>query len=391
MERTSIAYEGATRREYLKYGGAVVGGGLLAGCTSQSSSGGPTPTETTEATTQTATSTETTAEDSSYSVTMEPVGTVSFESVPNRWVSYFSTYGDMGIALGQADTLAGMYFTANYPTQFYDELSLDIDIGGLPQMNADSVDKEVFYELDAEVHLIDPNMLINWFDWQQSDIDEIAENVGPFFGNMIRRHGDEWHNYRYYKLYEAFEKVATVFQQRERYEVFRDLQDPLIADIQSRLPAEDERPEIGLLSVNSDFEKGSFWAYPIGESAGKKQYRNLGIRDAFAGVDRGGSFKLDYEGLLEYDPDVLVFHFGVSHSTEAEFEEKTALMVEDPVGSQLSAVKEGRLFRGGTPYQGPIINLFQTELAAGQLYPTEFGDEQLFDRERVRDVVEGDG
>ena len=29
---------GPTRREYMKYGGAVVGGGLLAGCSSQSAS-----------------------------------------------------------------------------------------------------------------------------------------------------------------------------------------------------------------------------------------------------------------------------------------------------------------------------------------------------------------
>lgn len=320
---------------------------------------------------------------------MEPVGTVTFDSVPKRWVSYFSTYGDMGIALGQAETLGGMYFTANYPTQFYDELGLDVDIEGVSQMSADSVDKEVFYELDAEVHLIDPNMLINWFDWQQSDIDEIATNVGPFFGNMIRRHGDEWHSYRYYTLYEAFEKVATVFRQRERFGAFRDLHDPLLADIQSRLPTEDERPEIGLLSVNSDFEKGSFWAYPVGESAGKKQYRDLGIKDAFASFDQGGAFKLDFEGLLEADPDILVFHFGTSHSTEAEFQQKMDLVKEDPVGSKLSAVQNDRLYRGGTPYQGPIINLFQTELAAKQFYPDVFTEDKLFDRQQVADIVDG--
>ena len=382
---------GPSRREYVRYGGAVIGGGLFAGCMGASDTtstatpaGTPPPTETPAGTTSTPV-------DESYSVTMEPMGTVTFEAVPDRWVSYFSTYGDVGIALGQADSLVGMFVTDNYPTQFYEELGLDVDVEGLPQMNADGVDKEVFYERDADVHLIDPNMLVNWFDWGRSDVEEIAENVGPFLGNMIRRHGDAWHDYRYYTLYEAFGKVADAFRERERYEAFRAVHDPLVEDLGARLPPESERPEIGLLSVNSDFEGGSFWAYPIGESAGKKQYRDLGIRDAFAGVDQGGAFKIDYEGLLEFDPDVLVFHFGVSHSTEAEFEGKVEVMRQDPVGGELSAVRNDRLFRGGTPYQGPIVNLFQTELAARQFYPDEFGGEELFDREQVRAIVEGEG
>lgn len=383
MGRDSSGLNTPTRRGYLKAGGALVGGGLLAGCTGGS---GSTPTATS---TETATVTETTTEQNSYSVTMKPVGEVTFKSVPERWVSYFSTFGDMGIALGQADGLAGMYFMSNYPTQFYDELGLDVDIEGLPQIDADSVDKEIFYEINADIHLIDPNTLVNWFDWQQSDIDEITQNVGPFFGNMIRRHGDEWHDYRYYTLYEAFEKVAAVFQQRKRYEAFRDLHDSLLSDIQSRLPAERNRPEIGLLSVNSDFEKGSFWTYSIGESAGKKQYRDLGIKDAFASSDTG-AVKLDYEELLEIDPDVLVFHFGVSHSTEAEFQQKMELIKTDPIGSKLSAVQNDRLVRGGTPYQGPIINLFQTELAATQFYPDIFTAEQMFDRQRVAGIINGD-
>jgi iron complex transport system substrate-binding protein len=40
-------------------------------------------------------------------------------------------------------------------------------------------------------------------------------------------------------------------------------------------------------------------------------------------------------------------------------------------------------------YQGPIIHLFQLEQAAQDLYPEEFGGEQLFDRQRVADIVTG--
>lgn len=363
------------RRNFLAAGGATVGT-LLAGCT------GSQPNSTGSETTSTTTTTTTT---SSYSVEMAPVDEVTFESVPKTWVSYFSTYGDMAIALGQADGLQGMVFTENYPTQFYEELGLDVDVSGATQIHSDGVAKEAFYALDADVHLMDPTTLTNWFEWDESDVAEVASNVGPFVGNMIRRR-DDWHDYRYYTTGEAFEKVAQVFQERDRYTALESVRDSLRSDVESRLPAESERPEIGLLSVNSDFETGSFWAYPIGEAAGKQQYRDLGVGDAFAQFEGKGAIKLDYEGLLEIDPDAFVFHFGVSHATQSEFEAKMDEMRDDPVGSKLSAVQNDRLYRGGTPYQGPIVNLFQTELAARQFYPDTFTGE-LFERSRVADIV----
>jgi len=81
--------EAPTRREYVKYGGAVVGGSLLAGCAGQSDSGS-TPTETqTGSATATDNQTETaTPEDTSYSVTISPMGTVGFDEVPGRVVAY---------------------------------------------------------------------------------------------------------------------------------------------------------------------------------------------------------------------------------------------------------------------------------------------------------------
>lgn len=64
-----------------------------------------------------------------------------------------------------------------------------------------------------------------------------------------------------------------------------------------------------------------------------------------------------------------------------------------PVGSQLRAVENGRVYRGGYLYQGPIHNLFLTEQGAKQMYPDIFGevtsDNQLFDRQRVADIVNG--
>jgi len=69
-------------------------------------------------------------------------------------------------------------------------------------------------------------------------------------------------------------------------------------------------------------------------------------------------------------------------------------MEEHTAASELTAVQNGQVYRGGFLYQGPIQNLFLTERAAKQLYPDEFGhvtgDEQLFDRQRVADIVNGE-
>ncbi|MBX0305118.1 ABC transporter substrate-binding protein [Haloarcula salinisoli] len=379
-----------TRRATLKYGATAAAGLGLAGCSEfaeQAGSNG-TPTGT-----------------GSSTVTMEPMGTVAFDSVPETWMAYFSTYGDMGIALGQADGLEALIFSENWPDQLYDSLpGVDVDIPGTRQLMGESgIDKEVFYELECDVHLFDPNFIQVLDDsWTDEDLDDIATNVGPIVGNQIRRRGDDWHDYRYYSLYEAFEIIARVFQERERYEAIKTVHDEFISSLQADLPPEDERPDIGLVSVNSNFEDGSFYTYPIGsEGNGKKQYRDLGINDAFAEEIDGGYAQWDYEQLLEVDPDALVFSYGFSHVSRAEFEDRMEQMRADDVGSRLSAVQNDRLYRGGTAYQGPVLNLLQTEAAAKQFYPDQFGawngletledaDAQLFDHQRVADIINGD-
>lgn len=70
--------------------------------------------------------------------------------------------------------------------------------------------------------------------------------------------------------------------------------------------------------------------------------------------------------------------------------ERITPMEEHPVESELTAVQEGRIYPGGTAEQGPIYNLFQTELAAQQLYPDTYDGEELFDRERVADIINGE-
>lgn len=330
---------------------------------------------------------------------MEPVGEISFESIPERWIAYDGGYADMGVALGKASGITGIGNADRYYTAIYDELpgvSVDRDqIEANPEIRT----KEQFYELDNDVHLYDPQMLINWFEWNQSDVDEIASNVAPFFCNLIFRRSDEWHDYRYYTLYEAFEKIAELFQEQDRYRAFKQLHDDYTAEIRTRLPPADKRPSV-FLTYEGTTEPKTFSPYRLDDKGtSKKQWRLLGATDALSGtaienLSTSNRSELDYENLLEIDPDVILIR-GHERKSVSEFR-KTVLdyMQNHPVGSELTAVQNGRVYRGGYLNQGPIHNLFLTERGAQQLYPDVFGkvtsDEQLFDRQRVADIVNGD-
>ncbi|WP_424018236.1 ABC transporter substrate-binding protein [Halorientalis pallida] len=379
-----------TRRDYVKYGSAVAVGGGLAGCSDLL---GRTGDEGSSAT----------PESSPYTVEMAPAGEVQFDTVPETWMSYFSTYGDMGIALGQFDGMEAAIFAENWPHRFYDYLpGTDLPTDEVEQLWSDGIPKERFYELDADVHLMDPNFIQLLDDsWEEADFEEVDEEIGPIIGNVIRLRQGDWHDYEYYSLYEAFEKIAQVFQERERYEALKSVHDEFISDLQSRLPAKSERPEVGLLSVNDPFEEGTFSLYKVEAGNGKKQYQDLRMNDAFADLDPKEAKDVDYEVLLDIDPDVLVFQYAVSHVDQETFEEKKATLRNSDIGSQLTAVQNDRLYPGGTAYQGPIINLFQTEMAAKQFYPDVFGEwrgyetfgaesEWLFDKRRVANIIRGE-
>jgi iron complex transport system substrate-binding protein len=386
----TVRYDGPTRRETIKYGAAVAGGGLLAGCTGDSSTDSPASNESEG---------ESTA-DTGYSVTMEPTGEVTFEEVPERWTVYTEGYADMGVALGQSEGLVGIGQEAEYYTYIYDELpGVSVDTEGVTDLVTNDMSKEVLYELDSDVHFIDTGMLKNWFDWSEGDIDEIDENVAPFLGNLGYRRSDAWHDYRYYTMYETFEKVAEVFDERERYEAFEAFHDDYIAEVQRRLPPASDRPNV-LLTFEFNDEPEAFSPYRLNDrGTNKKQWRDLGVADALAGTDIENlstteRTKLDYEGLLDVDPDILLVR-GHERKSRAEFVDTVVAYMQDhPVGSELTAVQNDRVYRGGPLKQGPIQNLFLTERAAKQLYPEEFGavtgDAELFDRQQVADIVTGE-
>jgi iron complex transport system substrate-binding protein len=289
-----------------------------------------------------------------------------------------------------------------------------LDIGPLSEtesLSTSNWDKEIFYERDPDVILMDSKYMhaTGWDDsWDEVDTAEIAENVAPFFGNNILRRR-EFHDYRLYTLYEALDRLADLFQERERYEALVDVHESLQAELRSRLPSESERPAVGLLNSASAPGEGTF--YPMNteiEGVELKPYRDLAIESAFSD-DLVAAGTIDYEQLLDVDPEIIVIHWGIgttgdgdTYSPEAFHEQYVAPMAEDSVGSQLTAVQEGNVYPGAFGSQGPLVNFLQTEMVAQQFFPEEFGEfdpdtfpeipegQQLFDRQRVRDIINGD-
>ncbi|WP_277542099.1 ABC transporter substrate-binding protein [Haloarcula laminariae] len=375
---------GPTRRDTLKYGSAVAAGLGLAGCSDLAGQPGDNGTPTGAG---------------QYTVNMAPMGEVQFDSVPQRWAAYDGGYADMAVALGQADGLTGVGDADRYYRYVYDDLpGVSVDettLSAHPEVRT----REQFYDLESDVHLYDPQMLVNWFDWSESDVAEIRSGVAPFVGNLIFRRSDEWHDYPYYTLYEAFEKVAQVFQQQARYDAFERLHDEFIESIQSRLPPESERPTV-FLTYEGTTEPSTFSPYRLDDAGtSKKQWRDLGVSDALAETDveqlsSSERSELDYENLLEIDPEVILVR-GHERKSPTEFRDTVLSYMQDhPVGGELTAVRNERVYRGGYLHQGPIHNLFLTERAAKQLFPEEFGDvtgdAELFDRQRVADIVTGE-
>ncbi|WP_313691866.1 ABC transporter substrate-binding protein [Halorarum halobium] len=389
---------GSTRRTFLRAGATISVGGLTAGCAGGTDAGS-TPTDTEEASTPepteaepTGTGTDTATEtDGSYSVTMEPVGTVEFDAVPESWFPYTADYADMGVALGRADGLSAIGVGARFGSHLYEELpGVSVDDGELTELWQDGTGKEIFYELDADVHVIDPNFMLNRLQWSRADVDEIAENVAPFFGNTVFSRVYGWHDYADYSMYEAFEKLAAVFQERDRYEAFAAYHDEVIADVGSRLPA--ETPDVAVL-YPAGVPPESFYPYRIGEGTQSKHWTDLNVGDALAKNDvtdaQAGGSTLDYEALLEIDPDALAIRLQGEITDEYFQSEIVSHLESHDVASELTAVRNDRVIYGGLTYQGPIVHLFQLESAAQGLYPDEFGGERLFDRRRVADIVNG--
>jgi ABC-type Fe3+-hydroxamate transport system substrate-binding protein len=384
-----------TRRDTIKYGGAVIGGGLLAGCTSDTSQESAVD------------GSAETAVDESYTATISPMGEVSFEEPPETVFTRLTHHADMAFALGRGDSITAMHAPDYYDglwNQFVARLpGVSLDWTGLYSSWEPS--KEKLYELDSDIHLADPAWITKQDSWGKPDIDEIGTHVSPWFGNSLSdRHveppADYAEGYEYYSLWEQFELVAEAFQEQERYEALAAVHDNLLSTIEADLPAESERPS-AVMVASQDLEE--IYAYALSNPGFLTAHTQpFGAKDAFEGSVESGSV-VDFETLLEADPDVILFLGGFE--PETSLPKRREAFRSDPVASEITAVQDDRMYPQGARYQGPILNLFQLEMTAKQLYPNQFGawpqyddglypeipaEEQLFDRQRVAAIITGD-
>jgi ABC-type Fe3+-hydroxamate transport system substrate-binding protein len=394
-------HSSSTRREVVKFGGAVLGGSSLAGCTgTEANSNTAEPTGTAEPSSSSSAG-------GSYSVSMSPMGEVTFESPPETVFTRLTHHADMAFALGRGDGITAMHAPDYYDglwNQYVERLpGVTLDWTGLYSSWQPS--KEKLYELDSDVHLADPAWITQQESWDEDDIDEIAENVSPWFGNSLSDiHRDPTDpyadDYEYYGLWEQFEIVADAFRERARYEELAAVHDELLGTIDADLPPEAERPTAVMIAA-ADIEE--IYTYTMNTPGFLTSHtRPLGPRDAFEGSVESNSV-IDFEKLLDADPDVMLHLGGMEPGTDMVARREA--FQEDPVAAEIAAVQNDRVYAQGARYQGPILNLFQLEMTAKQLYPEAFGqwptyeegaypeipaDEQLFDRQRVADAINGD-
>jgi len=380
------------RRDFVRAGGAATLAGLLAGCTSPSEGGSETtdaPTDTT-ATSSDADEGPTSEASGSYSVSMAPVGEVNFDGVPETIAVYEPGYADMLVALGHGDAVASVGQTGRFHTDHYGELDgVGVDESDIVDLVNAGVSRETLLDLDPDLYLMDPNWLTNVFEMDSEDVAFLEDRAAPFLGNTIFRRTDGWHDYDYYTMYDAFETVAEVVQETERFEALRSFHDDYVDRVAADAP--DEGPRAALV-WGGGAEPTSFSPYHLGgKGANKKAFRDLNVRDAVANSDvealsQSQRSEIDYETLLDLDPEVL-FVRGHEDKTPEEFQNTVVSFMRDhSTASRVTAVETGDVYRGGPIYLGPLGHLFLTERFATRLYPDRFSGE-LFDRDELAGIV----
>lgn len=409
MDHKPSVHEPPTRRDFVKYGGAVIGGGLLAGCTTGRGESSENDTTNGSSSTDTASETSATANagDRAYSVSISPVGTVTFDEPPESVFTIFPHYADMATAAGHGDAVNSMLYQSEYNDRIWSPFleripNVAVNWADLPGTWDPS--KEFLYELASDLHLADSAYMTTIQSWDTADVEEIRKNIAPWFGNHYSYlHGEppaEWaEGYRYYTLWEIFEKVARVFKAEARYEALASIHTDMISHITTNLPPKDERPSAAMIILMDS--KEAMYVYPVNSPGFMTAHiRPLDVTDVFAKVKPEST--VGFEALIEADPDAILCVDGMS-----KFRDVTKVrerLESNPATQSLSAVENGRIYTQGSRYQGPLMNLFQTEMTAKELYPDSFGgwptytggpypkipkNEQFFDRQRVADIING--
>ncbi|WP_134671713.1 ABC transporter substrate-binding protein [Halorussus marinus] len=395
------------RRQLLASSTSLIAAGF-AGCSGNTDDASNSTAQSTE--TRTKTGTETEAEETTasgptpYTVHIEPNDPYTFEEVPETYGVVSGPMLDIGMALGiHPSATTGL---ERAPFKFYDLLDLEFDESQVVKLASDAesgYDKENFYTANADVWLIPRSTLSRFTNWDESDYQEIESQTGPFLGTPLRfaptaAVSDDPNPYT---LYDAFEKIATVFQRQKRFRAWRSLHDDLMSTIEEGLPPEDERPTVAAIWRGVRPDSGQFRVAPLHRLGNNtKSYYRVGLRDAFEGQYPDGP--IGYEELLRADPDYIGAVGALTFSTHEQFVTNVVEPFENNEnGQDLTAVQEGNVIRSSGQYMGPIVDMFSTEAVAKMVYPEEFGEwpgpvgelseeEQLFDRQRVLDIINGD-
>ncbi|MFB9812695.1 MULTISPECIES: ABC transporter substrate-binding protein [Haloarcula] len=384
------------RRDILKAGCSIVSAGIVAGClgTSNGSSS-----DDTTATSPSDDQSMTEADDPTpYEVTVKPAGTYTFESVPETYASFPGAWMDIAMALGIKPS--AMMSLEEEQLKYYDALpdvAIDLDsVESLLDSSDSEFDKEVFYEVDADVHLMDPRILKRYSGWNDEDLEEIERNVGPILGSMIRF---PYERDPYYTLYDAVEKAAKIFQRQDRYDAWIAFKEEVFAEIQSRLP--DDKPTVGAFIIDFDIEGKTLRAAEIDAFRNDtRTLRKLGVNSAFKGDTYVRYKEIGYEKLLDVDPEYIGLIDNLTTGNNESFQQTLQAAKNHETLSELTAVQNENFVRSAGTNMGPIIDLFSAEAVAMQLYPDEFGEwpgsvgdvpteHQLFDRQRVADIING--
>jgi len=183
------------------------------------------------------------------STALEPAGRISLPAPPERIVALDAQYAEILAVLGEERRLVAIGWPAFLTSPWYERVPgwrpryvSDVDVifgeGG-------RLDAERLYDLDADLHLIDPLRLTQVPGWSEADIATITRRVGPFLGNRYSRTcapppGVD--SYRYYDLWQIAHAVARLLGKTARIDALEDLARVLEADIAARLPPPAQRP-----------------------------------------------------------------------------------------------------------------------------------------------------
>ncbi|MEM6672546.1 MAG: ABC transporter substrate-binding protein [Planctomycetota bacterium] len=346
----------------------------------------------------------------SYEVHMEPAGTWHCRQPPERLAVLNVSEADMLLMLGEIDRLVAMgqvnlrRFTA-LERVFYRQIpGLRVPLDGItPLSQGGGIDEEILYELNPDAVLVDPRIVVRYLGWSVDQLQRVVSRTGPFFGNFAGRRdesmGDE---YAQYTMQERAEIYARMLRKEDACRSFLDYEARVIDSVESRLPPPAERPPVLLVQRGSDPAKGIFHLAEIPQDRvanGIRQYQSLGLRQSFDAerLSLGQWSSADYETLAAIDPEVIFVLQGiVRYAGPDEFHEQfVKAMQEHPLGRRIRAVRDGRVFPGGTIEEGPLAHLFQVEMAAQQLFPDRFGEwrwgeapeQPLFDRNELAEVL----